>query len=951
MTTISGETRTCCGVGAVNIRTRTGNSANVEALVALKKPLSFDLLLGYDAIRALGGVHITQAGAVQFQKTPVCAALRIDQPDFSVEFDPHQKAWTASWRWSGNQEPVKLRNGVAEYHVPDQIRPAYEEELREWIKDGWLIPYPYKKLGPPKGLIPLMAVAQHNKAKVRPVMDYRELNAHVDAFTANADVCANKLREWRQLGSNVCLLDLRKAYLQVRVSETMWPFQTVVFAGRRYCLTRLGFGLNVAPQIMKTIINEVLSQQETIKEGTSAYLDDIYVNEDVVSSSRVRSQLAKFGLICKNPERLEDGTRVLGLNVRQERGTLKWGRGTAVPVVPDIFTRRVVFSLCGKLVGHLPVCGWTRAATGTIKRRASAVTKGWDDETTDDLLVRMVKETIARVKQDDPAKGEWCVQGDELNVWVDASSLAIGVLLEKDGAAVEDACWLRPTNDAAHINLAELDAVMKGVNLALQWKVRKLRIHTDSLYVYHWISDTLTGKARVRTKAASEMLIRRRLETIKKLVTEYNLSVDVVLIISNCNLADRMTRVPQRWYDAMKKEAGPVPLLCAASVEAADKIREIHHDSGHPGVRRTYYFVRLTNPSVSKSAVRAVVKECQTCQSIDPAPARWRKGRLGTDTTWSRLGMDVTHYGSQHFLTLIDCGPTRFAIWRPLVRQDSSSVIRELESIFYERGPPEEILTDNDTAFCSMEFRRFVDEWGIRLRHRCAYRPSGNGIAERCHRSVKRIAARKACTIAEAVYRYNATPKDTVTAASAPANAIHRYRVRIKGIDARLPDRQGTRGPYELGDTVWVKPPNSRCTTRFRRGKITGIVSEQAVLVDGTPCHVRDIRPALNTNPLASSSSGESSNDELWIRPMPRVPDDPAANTDADTDSSDGTSESSDEEVQTIPLRRSARNKRPRPPCHMCDLETRGECGHESGTNGSSQQKRVRLCLACRSVI
>ncbi len=54
------------------------------------------------------------------------------------------------------------------------------------------------------------------------------------------------------------------------------------------------------PQIMKTIINAVLSQQETIKEGTSAYLDDIYVNEDVVSSSRVRSQLAKFGLICKN---------------------------------------------------------------------------------------------------------------------------------------------------------------------------------------------------------------------------------------------------------------------------------------------------------------------------------------------------------------------------------------------------------------------------------------------------------------------------------------------------------------------------------------------------------------------------------------------------------------------------------------------------------------------------
>ena len=84
---------------------------------------------------------------------------------------------------------------------------------------------------------------------------------------------------------------------------------------------------------------------------------------------------------------------------------------------------------------------------------------------------------------------------------------------------------------------------------------------------------------------------------------------------------------------------------------------------------------------------------------------------------------------------------------------------------------------------------------------------------------------------------------------------------------------------------------------------------------------------------------------------MPRVPDDPTANPDADADSSDGTPESSDEEVQTTPLRRSASNKRPRPPCHMCDLETRGECGHEIGTNGSSRQKRVRLCLGCRSVI
>ena len=73
-------------------------------------------------------------------------------------------------------------------------------------------PNPNEKLGPPKDLILLMAIVQKNKAKLRPVMDYWELNQYIDTFTADADVCACKLWEWRQHGSNVSLLDLRRAY-------------------------------------------------------------------------------------------------------------------------------------------------------------------------------------------------------------------------------------------------------------------------------------------------------------------------------------------------------------------------------------------------------------------------------------------------------------------------------------------------------------------------------------------------------------------------------------------------------------------------------------------------------------------------------------------------------------------------------------------------------------------
>ena len=104
---------------------------------------------------------------------------------------------------------------VTEYSVPTTARLSYEAEIEEWIMNGWLEPYDDKKLAPAKGFIPLMAIVQQSKDKVRPVMDFRELNSHVDAFTENAYVCAGKIREWRRLGTNVTIVDLRRAYLQI----------------------------------------------------------------------------------------------------------------------------------------------------------------------------------------------------------------------------------------------------------------------------------------------------------------------------------------------------------------------------------------------------------------------------------------------------------------------------------------------------------------------------------------------------------------------------------------------------------------------------------------------------------------------------------------------------------------------------------------------------------------
>ncbi len=73
----------------------------------------------------------------------------------------------------------------------------------------------------------------------------------------------------------------------------------------------------------------------------------------------------------------------------------------------------------------------------------------------------------------------WCIDSQELNMLVNASSVAIRVALERHETLVEDACWLRQENDTQHINLVKLDAVLKGVNLALQSQSKVIHMKTD----------------------------------------------------------------------------------------------------------------------------------------------------------------------------------------------------------------------------------------------------------------------------------------------------------------------------------------------------------------------------------------------------------------------------------------------------------------------------------------
>ena len=86
------------GVGSITLTVTNRSPLKTNVLVVNSKPLGFNLLLGMDVIKKLGGVHIDEGGKAHFAEAAhtLGATIELEQPDFRAEFDQHTKSWTVS---------------------------------------------------------------------------------------------------------------------------------------------------------------------------------------------------------------------------------------------------------------------------------------------------------------------------------------------------------------------------------------------------------------------------------------------------------------------------------------------------------------------------------------------------------------------------------------------------------------------------------------------------------------------------------------------------------------------------------------------------------------------------------------------------------------------------------------------------------------------------------------
>ena len=169
-----------------------GQTLTMECMVLAKMLTSFELILGMDFIRELGGVWIgpnkvelallatKEAGVAErplgdglklhpalggWPKTAEdveelglvsTKQLVVEDVDFSATFDGSK--WMVKWRWIGLEPSSKFQ--VANYRLRSGVKEEFDKEVESWISEGILV-----EVGPEdevKTLVPLLAVEQVN---------------------------------------------------------------------------------------------------------------------------------------------------------------------------------------------------------------------------------------------------------------------------------------------------------------------------------------------------------------------------------------------------------------------------------------------------------------------------------------------------------------------------------------------------------------------------------------------------------------------------------------------------------------------------------------------------------------------------------------------------------------------------------------------------------------------
>ncbi|KFD46136.1 hypothetical protein M513_12978 [Trichuris suis] len=166
-------------------------------------------------------------------------------------------------------------------------------------------------------------------------------------------------------------------------------------------------------------------------------------------------------------------------------------------------------------------------------------------------------------------------------------------------------------------------------------------------------------------------------------------------------------------------------------------LRLLH--AGHPGIVRMKSLARsyVWWPRVDKDIERTV-QTCSPCQQNRHDPPRENLNRWPeAEAPWSRIHVDFFGpFQGKMFFIVVDA----FSKWvevNIVPTVSSKAAISSLRNLFATHGLPDCVVSDNGTAFTSVEFAEFMKSNSIRHLTTAPFHPASNGQAERLVQSTK----------------------------------------------------------------------------------------------------------------------------------------------------------------------------------------------------------------------
>ena len=120
---------------------------------------------------------------------------------------------------------------------------------------------------------------------------------------------------------------------------------------------------------MKGAPNETLLKDDTVWQATSAYINDVFINEDIASATMMRQHLVNFGLASKEPEQQQNGAQVFGLTVQEEGKILIWEWGPKHATGPYSTWHVLILWKASQALPSVNGTGWLQHSLGGERQR------------------------------------------------------------------------------------------------------------------------------------------------------------------------------------------------------------------------------------------------------------------------------------------------------------------------------------------------------------------------------------------------------------------------------------------------------------------------------------------------------------------------------------------------------------------------------------------------------